>query len=100
MRIGYDAKRAFLNRTGLGNYSRWLISSMASYYPENDYRLYTPRVDTGNGIHFPAGLQNIQTVLPKSKFFTSLWRSSGIVKDLERDGIDLYHGLSHELPTG
>jgi glycosyltransferase involved in cell wall biosynthesis len=100
MRIGYDAKRAFLNRTGLGNYSRWLIRSLASYYPENAYYLYTPKIKPGNKINFPADLQNISTVLPINKLFTSLWRSSGIVKDLQQDHIELYHGLSHELPAG
>ena len=28
------------------------------------------------------------------------WRSRGIVKDLVRDGVQVYHGLSGELPTG
>jgi len=100
MRIGYDAKRAFLNRTGLGNYSRWLIRSMALNYPENNYYLYTPKVDTDNRIDFPGDLKNAITVLPRRKAFTSLWRSFGIANSLERDHIELYHGLSHELPTG
>ena len=30
----------------------------------------------------------------------SLWRSHGIVEDLRRDGVSLYHGLSGELPVG
>ena len=30
----------------------------------------------------------------------SLWRSRFVMKDLLRDGIDLYHGLSGELPIG
>ena len=100
MRIGYDAKRAFLNRTGLGNYSRWLIRSLASCYPGNSYYLYTPKVDAGKRIDFPGDLKNTITVLPKKKAFSSLWRSFGIVKNLEQDHIELYHGLSHELPTG
>ena len=29
---------------------------------------------------------------------TSWWRTKSIVEDLQRDGIELYHGLSHELP--
>lgn len=100
MRIGYDAKRAFLNRTGLGNYSRWLIRSMASYYLQNTYFLYTPKVRHENGLSFPSSFQNVVAVVPGSKFFTSLWRSVGVVKDLKRDQIDIYHGLSHELPRG
>lgn len=96
MKIGFDAKRAFLNRTGLGNYSRWLIGALVKYQPENQYLLYTPKVKPG--IYTPPAIT--QTKSPKLKFFTSRWRSSGIINDLKRDGIELYHGLSHELPFG
>jgi glycosyltransferase involved in cell wall biosynthesis len=99
MRIGYDAKRAFLNRTGLGNYSRWLIRAIVSFYPQNSYYLYTPKVKPGNSGGFPASLDNVITALPASSFLTSHWRSARIIKDLKRDHVDLYHGLSHELPA-
>ncbi len=56
MNIGFDAKRAFHNGTGLGHYSR--------------------------------------------KLFSSAWRSSWVKKDLQKCKIDLYHGLSHEIPVG
>ena len=42
MRIGFDAKRAFFNKSGLGSYSRNLIQGLAKKYPENEYILYTP----------------------------------------------------------
>jgi glycosyltransferase involved in cell wall biosynthesis len=98
MKIGYDAKRAFYNNTGLGNYSRWLIKSLAYFHPENSYFLYTPKAKANQRLNFLGDHGNIQTITPQSKFFTSWWRSKGIVKDLQRDGIELYHGLSHELP--
>lgn len=100
MKIGYDAKRAFLNNTGLGNYSRWLIKAMAGHYPGNEYFLYTPRVKLNSRLNFLCEYKNLITITPESKFFTSWWRSKGIVKDLKRDGIEIYHGLSHELPSG
>lgn len=100
MKIGYDAKRAFFNNTGLGNYSRWLIKALAYFHPENSYFLYTPKAKENSRLHFLGDHGNIFTVVPKSKLFTSWWRSKGIVNDLKRDGIDLYHGLSHELPSG
>jgi len=100
MKIGYDAKRAFLNNTGLGNYSRWLIKAMAGHYPENEYFLYTPRVKPNSRLDFLSRYKNLTTKTPDSKLFTSWWRSKGIVKDLQRDGIEIYHGLSHELPSG
>lgn len=42
MIFGYDGKRAVLNNTGLGNYSRLLVDVMSRFYPDNSYRLYTP----------------------------------------------------------
>ncbi|MBW4890848.1 glycosyltransferase family 4 protein [Mucilaginibacter sp. HMF5004] len=100
MKIGYEAKRAFLNMTGLGNYSREVIRMMASNYPDNEYLLYTPKVKTNNRLGFLSGFAQIKTILPKSKLFTSWWRSRGVVADLKRDGVQVYHGLSHELPIG
>jgi glycosyltransferase involved in cell wall biosynthesis len=100
MKIGYDAKRAFYNNTGLGNYSRWLIKSLAYFHPENSYYLYTPKAKPNVRLKFLGDHGNIFTIIPKSKFFTSWWRSKGIVKDLLRDEIELFHGLSHELPIG
>jgi glycosyltransferase involved in cell wall biosynthesis len=100
MKIGYDAKRAFYNNTGLGNYSRWLIKGIASLNPSNTIYLYTPKAKANPRLNFIGDYPNIHTVTPKSKWFTSWWRSKGIIKDLKRDGIELYHGLSHELPSG
>jgi len=100
MKIGYDAKRAFLNNTGLGNYSRWLIKTMAQNYPANEYLLYTTKVKKNSWTEFLKPLTNIQTITPVGKLIKSWWRSKGVVEDLKRDGIDLYHGLSHEIPIG
>ena len=44
--------------------------------------------------------ENVTFCYPTPKLFTSFWRSCGIVSDLKRDGIELYHGLSGELPIG
>ncbi|RKR82273.1 glycosyltransferase involved in cell wall biosynthesis [Mucilaginibacter gracilis] len=100
MRIGYEAKRAFLNTTGLGNYSRGVIKMMTLYYPHNIYFLYTPKTRPGKVNNFTTPLPATTTVTPTSKLFTALWRSIFVVKNLKRDGIELYHGLSHELPLG
>ena len=43
MKIGFDAKRAVQNFTGLGNYSRYVIDSLQSCYPQEEYYLYAPR---------------------------------------------------------
>jgi glycosyltransferase involved in cell wall biosynthesis len=100
MTIGYDAKRAFLNNTGLGNYSRWLIKAMATFYPDEQYKLYTPKTKDNQHLVLLSKLPNTQIITPHSKLLSSLWRSKGIVKDMQKDGVELYHGLSHELPLG
>jgi len=43
MRIGFDAKRAFSNYTGLGNYSRDTIRVLTTFFSENKYFLFTPK---------------------------------------------------------
>jgi glycosyltransferase involved in cell wall biosynthesis len=99
MNIGFDAKRAYHNQTGLGHYSRTLIHSLARYYPDFEYFLFNPQPSAL--FHFEE--ENIHEILPQSfpaTFFRSAWRSSWVKKDIKRLKIDLYHGLSHEIPIG
>ncbi|MGQ0740285.1 MAG: glycosyltransferase family 4 protein [Bacteroidota bacterium] len=99
MNIGFDAKRAFHNQTGLGHYSRTLIRSLSEYHPQHQYYLFNPKPSD----LFSLKAQNLQEVLPAgllNKIFSSAWRSSWLKKDLQRLKIDLYHGLSHEIPMG
>jgi len=100
MKIGYDAKRAFLNFTGLGNYSRWLVSTLAQQYPENEYYLYTPKAKNSDRLGFLSVFTQIHAVAPRRNLFTAVWRTTGIIKNLKKDGIGVFHGLSHELPYG
>jgi glycosyltransferase involved in cell wall biosynthesis len=99
MNIGFDAKRAYHNGTGLGHYSRTLIHSLSAFHPEHQYYLFNPKpadVFTLKG-------ENLHEVLPTgflNKLFPSAWRSSWVKKDLKRLRLDLYHGLSHEVPVG
>lgn len=99
MRIGFDAKRAFQNSTGLGHYSRTLLTSLARYYPGNEYYLFAPKQTTSF-----ARVENSFKIITPTHFpfslFRSAWRSRGVVKDLKKNKIDLYHGLSHEIPVG
>ena len=97
MNIGFDAKRAFHNGTGLGHYSRTLIRSLAEYYPQHEYFLFNPKSSS----LFQFTEKNLHEVLPQTlphKLFSSLWRSSWMKADLQKHRIDLYHGLSHEIP--
>ncbi len=99
MNIGFDAKRAFHNGTGLGHYSRTLISSLALYYPDHQYYLF----NTKKSERFALTGDNIHEIRPQNlleKIFPGAWRSSWVKKELDKYNIDLYHGLSHEIPVG
>ncbi len=100
MRVGFDGKRAANNLTGLGNYSRSLIEHLADQFPENEYYVYTPKVDAVVRKHPLFGKQNIKLQLPPKNSTSPIWRSVGVVLALVRHKIDLFHGLSHEIPYG
>ncbi|HPT53248.1 MAG TPA: glycosyltransferase family 1 protein [Bacteroidales bacterium] len=100
MKIGFDAKRAFHNRRGLGNYSRDTIRLLSEQLPDNQYFMFTPKANVSL---FHDYQSNCQAVLPQSSFYKlcpSLWRTTGICSDIKRHKIDVFHGLSHELPYG
>lgn len=100
MRIAWDAKRAFHNTTGLGNYSRDLIKMMTDNYPENNYYLCSPNYAkmTANPFHKEIIQKPSIQVLHAKNQLEWYWRSKGIHKDLVANNIDLYHGLSNEIP--
>jgi glycosyltransferase involved in cell wall biosynthesis len=96
LKIGYDGKRAANNLTGLGNYSRSLIEHLANQYPEHEYLVYAPKVKSARQIDAFFEKDNIELKLPKNAPF--LWRTLNILKDLNQDGCQIFHGLSHEIP--
>jgi glycosyltransferase involved in cell wall biosynthesis len=99
MRIGFDAKRAFHNKTGLGNYSRSIIDFISKLYPENQYFLFTPGIK--NSV-WNTSQHNMNVIEPNSrleKMFSSFWRTFLISEKLKSLNLDIYHGLSHELPA-
>ena len=122
MIIGYDAKRAFRNNTGLGNYSRMLIGGVwnegcrtkNNVWANNDLPilLYTPSVKGRHEHYFDKFKKNdeganndlpvLKVVAPKGvwRLLKSVWRSVGVSCAVKHDGVELFHGLSHELPYG
>ncbi len=100
MKIGFDAKRIFHNTTGLGNYSRDLVRIMATYYPENHYFLYNPKPAKINRLSLTPQISVRQPQNWVHKKIPALWRSKFITDYLKKDNLDIYHGLSGELPFG
>jgi glycosyltransferase, group 1 family protein len=103
MIIGFDAKRANANFTGLGNYSRFMVDTMATYGDEHKYRMYIPKQCKNALYDSLLKHKNVSSILPRSsvmKRFRALWRTFFIKRGLLQDGVQLYHGLSNELPVG
>ena len=98
MKIGFEAKRAFTNTTGLGNYCRILTSSLARMYKEHEYYLFTPKL---TNLFDTSPYPNMHVITPHTTFdklFTAYWRSNRVKRNIAASGIDIYHGLSHEIP--
>lgn len=100
MNIAFDAKRAFTNSTGLGHYSRTLIRSLANYFPAEQYFPCTPLVSNRFDVSVYKNVHVISPTTFSTRSFRKLWRSSLVKSDLQKNNIDIYHGLSHEIPLG
>ena len=108
MIIGFDAKRIVRNGTGLGSYSRTLVNNLIVQCPEDtELRLYAPdkgidalrnQIKSGVTWCYPSLFSPLSSLL--SSLMKPYWRSHGIVNDLKRDGVEVFHGLSGELPIG
>lgn len=101
MNIGFDAKRAAQNRTGLGNYSRFVIRILSEKFAGNQYHLYTPKPHRMPYLQEIPTLKHLFLHFPPQGIWSrirSLWRVWGITKDIQKDDIQIFHGLSNELP--
>lgn len=98
MKLGFDAKRLFNNFTGLGNYSRTLVSSINQVAPEHELYLFTPQKKYHNDSR-EFFKEPYHAVTPKTKF-KAYWRSVSSVRKIKQLKLDIFHGLSHELPLG
>ncbi len=102
MKIGFDAKRAFNNSTGLGNYSRLVILSLLENFPEHQYYLFTPTIDEKFKNIF-IEYNNVEIIAPENylhKKFHAAWRSYSIGDIVNDLSLDIFHGLSNEIPNG
>ncbi|HTB51928.1 MAG TPA: glycosyltransferase family 1 protein [Ferruginibacter sp.] len=100
MNIGYDGKRAFQNKTGLGNYIRSLIAILTHHYPQHDYTLFAPKI---TGLFDVTAFQNVKVIAPQTslgKRFPGLWRRKGMLKEIVNNKTDIFHGVSNEIPNG
>ncbi len=100
LKIAFDAKRLFHNREGLGSYARTLVSSMQELLPQHSYYLCTPTLSDHPYAQDFLDDKKYQHLIAPPKAQKAIWRSRGILKTLRENEIDVYWGLSNELPIG
>jgi glycosyltransferase involved in cell wall biosynthesis len=100
MNIGFEAKRIFSNYTGLGNYGRFVVSALSTYYPDHSYFLYTPKFIANREVEPYLIHRNIEIIEPRGGYraFSSLWRTWAVGFEGTIKQLDVFHGLSQELP--
>lgn len=100
MKIGFDGKRAVNNMTGLGNYSRLVLEALANADDgSHELLIYTPEMRENPRLAPLLNRENVEFRFPGNVgFHGSLWRTFGIPNHLSADGVEIYHGLSNELP--
>ncbi|MBO4724429.1 MAG: glycosyltransferase family 4 protein [Bacteroidaceae bacterium] len=100
MRIGFDAKRLFNNFTGLGNHSRTTVDILTEYYPKNEFLLYTPKIKHNAVTDQYIDHTSCRIIQPHGLLRGSAWRTFGLAKAARNESVDIFHGLSNELPVG
>jgi glycosyltransferase involved in cell wall biosynthesis len=105
MNIGIDAKRIFFNHSGLGNYGRRFYRALAGKLKDDSFFLYSPKAIPANNPYLSEIIsRNSNVILPAGKagrmLHGTLWRSRFIKKQLLKDKIGIYYGISNEIPFG
>lgn len=114
LRIGFDGKRALHNFRGLGNYSRGVIEGLLAHSPHH-ILLYSKAPKDPRAIEWLDTLiQNYSkyrkqdgtydskfeycTPVGPMKLAPGIWRSFFLDQIIANHKVDIYHGLSHEIP--
>ncbi|MDE7427567.1 MAG: glycosyltransferase family 4 protein [Muribaculaceae bacterium] len=90
------------NTTGLGNYSRYALEVMARGLPHDKLYMCHGAVRVHERLRPLEKYHNLRHLTPEGlwKHFPALWRQWGVVGSLRAAGVNLYHGLSNEIPSG
>ena len=100
--IGLDGKRAVLNNTGLGNYSRYAVNILSAAFPSTRFRLYSPQERENDRLSPLLARENVDLFVPDLTLdcgpIRAFWRSVDMPLQLRHDNVAVYHGLSNELP--
>lgn len=101
MLIGFDAKKIVSNLTGIGNYSRGLVNLLSADGSDKCV-LFAPDKGKEKCLAGLALNENVEFVYSGSSsgLVKNYWRNFSMVNDIRRSGVEIFHGLSNELPFG
>lgn len=99
MRIGFNARFLTQPFTGIGQYTRHLISAMAKVAPENEYFLFTPELVTDFEVP-----ENVQQIRVAEKDFDSEsikkahWEQVLLPQEMSKFNLNIIHYLYPSNP--
>lgn len=103
IKVGFDAKRYFFNKSGLGNYSRSIVFSIMKYTDNIMPVLITPKKPKRHwresSIPDSELSKNgfIEVLYPPKNHFA--WRTFGMGSFVGKQNLTAFHGLSNEMPV-
>lgn len=100
MIIGFDAKRAFCTVAGLGQYSRNHLRMMVAQGPAHQFILFTPDIRFPDFLKEMKAYPNVTIVTNTSPWPNWYWRTYLIAALAKQLNVEVFHGLSNELPHG
>lgn len=101
MGIGFDAKKAVKNLTGIGNYSRRCINAVSRLQPDTELLLFAPAKHNAKAVEqivAPHIMVEPSGPMRRSSIIYELWRNFTQWREVRRRHVDVFHGLSNELP--
>lgn len=102
--IGFDAKYANAELSGMGSYGRFITRALATACTENAYlRMYIPKHIPNADYDDLVNMPNVESMEPDGSLWrrlSMLWRMWHVTKDAQRGDVELFHGLANSLPYG
>ena len=102
--IGFDAEYAYIGSSELGSYGRYVVGALAAACEKTTYlRMYVPQEEPNVDYEALKELPNVESMAPDGtcwRKMSSLWHLFKVSWDARKGGVELYHGLSNELPWG
>lgn len=102
MRIGFDAKDFFNEKSRFGSYDKYLIKLLGRHFKDYSYLLYTTDLKNSTEVQEIQKYPNIEFRTP-AKIISrmnlgNIWRSTILGNTALSDKVDIFHGLNNELP--